>query len=94
MEKNVSLSTRQNSPIGMRSFVKNILSAVMKPVELLAAYYSACLEREVNVKQTLLLVNAQAAFFMTAFPAECPLMLRIVCVAWMLHSLKLCKDNL
>lgn len=36
--------------------------AVRKPLAMLAGYYSKVLETEINLRQTLLLLNAQLAF--------------------------------
>mgnify|MGYP004451241693 FL=1 len=94
MEKNISLSAKQSIAMSISTMVKNFMGVVNKPIGMLADYYSKCLERNINTKQTWLLVNAQVAFFFAAFPVSCPLMLRLVCIAWMLHALKLCKDNL
>jgi len=67
---------------------------VRRSVTALAAYYSRVLERPVDNRQTVLLLNAQAAAFMTIFPADCSLVLRIVCGVWLVSALLKCKAAL
>lgn len=62
------------------------------PLLWLSAYYSSVLERKVSLRQTLLLVNAQMAFFFTVFPVAGPLLLRLLCCAWLLHAVLKCKQ--
>ena len=64
------------------------------PLVALSHYYSAVLERPVGIRQTLLLLNAQAAFLFAAFPVSGPLALRAVCVAWLLHAVLKCRSAL
>lgn len=70
-----------------RGTARRMLTAV-------AAYYSKALGREVSLRQTLLLANAQAAFFMTVFPADCPLPARAACAAWLVSALLKCRRSL
>jgi hypothetical protein len=64
--------------------------AVRKPLAMLAGYYSKVLETEINLRQTLLLLNAQLAFFFTVFPM-CSLFLRALCILWLCDALMKCK---
>ena len=57
----------------------------------LSRYYSGVLGTKVSARQTLLLVNAQAAFAMAVFPADCHLALRAVCVCWLASALLKCR---
>ena len=70
-----------------RGTARRMLTAV-------AAYYSKALGREVSLRQTLLLANAQAAFFMTVFPADCPLPARAACAVWLVSALLKCRRSL
>lgn len=71
---------------------KNVAAVVaQKAAEPLAAYYSKVLEQPVNTRQTWLLVNAQMAFFLTVFPAACPMLLRIGFAAWLVDALLRCR---
>ena len=95
MEKNIAFSASQNSVMNIANNVKtaamNILTIANKPIELLSKYYTMCLDREISCKQTWLLLNAQAAFFMGVFPVSAPFSARLVCLAWLLYALRLCK---
>jgi hypothetical protein len=51
------------------------------------------LERKVSTKQTLLLLNAQAAFVITAFPVEAPFVVRLICLSWFVKALFACKKS-
>ena len=46
---------------------------------------------ELGIRQTLKLLNAQAAFFLTVFPVDCPLALRAACLAWLVAALGGCR---
>ena len=63
---------------------------VRKPLVILASYYSKVLETEINLRQTLLLLNAQLAFFFNVFPT-CSLFLRALCILWLCDALMKCK---
>ena len=58
-----------------------------------ARYYSRVLGEKVSTRQTVLLLNAQAAFVMAVLPADGPLAGRAVCVAWLAHALLLCRRS-
>lgn len=94
MEKNITIANSQRTAMTIIEIVTNLISIISRPVALLSLYYSHCLGREITIKQTWLLLNAQAAFFMAAFPVSCAWTLRFICIAWLLYSLKLCKNNL
>lgn len=94
MEKNISLSASQNRYFSLMNLMSAFVAIVNIPVAKLAEYYSQCLDRRINTRQTWLLLNAQAAFFMAVFPVSAPFMLRVVCAAWLIHALLLCKNNL
>ena len=75
MEKNISILTPEvalnnKSTKNTIETIKSIANTAMKPVNWLSTYYSSVLGQKISTKQTLLLLNAQAAFVMTAFPAE------------------------
>ena len=52
------------------------------------------LEREINIRQTLMLLNAQTAFVFAVFPVDGPLVLRALCAAWLWHAVKKCRNIL
>lgn len=58
---------------------------VKAPFAALAKYYSHVLEREISIRQTLLLLNAQTAFFLCCAPGRRSIrtprsLLRLVCL--------------
>lgn len=67
--------------------------AVVKPLLLLSKYYTKLLDEKVSVHQTLLLINAQLAFFFTVFPVDCPLLARLICLVWLISALLKCKNS-
>ena len=71
-----------------------LAKAVRRPLTRLSGYYSKVLERPVDNRQTLLLLNAQLAAFVTIFPIECPTLLRVACATWFLSALLKCKAAL
>ena len=98
MKKEMTLQANERLNLSVNQLTaavcKPLVSAVRKPLLTLARYYSAVLERPVNVQQTLHLLNAQTAFFFTVFPADCALLLRGACAAWLIHALMQCKRAL
>jgi len=91
MENNITISRRF---FVLSTIVNIVLSKVSVPVEALRKYYSSVLEREIDMRQTWLLINAQAAFVFAALPADGPLVLRMACCAWFIHAVLLCKRNI
>lgn len=67
--------------------------AAARLVAPVAGYYSRVLGEKVSTRQTLLLLNAQAAFVMAVLPADGPLAGRALCVAWLAHALLLCRRS-
>lgn len=90
MEKNIALFENTN----LSEQLQQIANAVRMPVEQLRNYYSKVLERELNLHQTWLLVNAQAAFFFAVMPVASPLLLRAACCLWFLHAVVKCGREL
>ena len=67
---------------------------VYHPVEWLRTYYSNVLERQLTVRQTWLLINAQLAFAAAFFPVDAPWFVRIVCLAWVVSALLKCREGI
>lgn len=72
--------------------VQRIANLANKPLAALANYYSRLLGEKVNVRQTLLLCNAQAAFFFLVF-ASMSLVLRLLCLLWFCNTLLKCRNS-
>lgn len=90
MEKNIALEPAKT----LHSTIQEFANTVRKAVELLSQYYSQVLDRPVDLRQTWLLLNAQAAFLFAAFPVEGPMLLRVACCGWLLHAVQLCRKAL
>ncbi len=63
----------------------------LRPVVALTAVYSRLLEEDITPRQTLLLLQAQVAFFALAFPLAFSLALRLVFLLWFALSLVHCR---
>lgn len=72
--------------------VQRIANLANKPLAALANYYSRLLGEKVNVRQNLLLCNAQAAFFFLVF-ASMSLVLRLLCLLWFCNALLKCRNS-
>lgn len=66
-----------------------LLSPVLFVIDMLARYYSTVLEEKYTRRGTLLLLNAQVAFILAAFPADLHLLLRFLFLAWLVTSIKI-----
>ena len=83
-------TTMTMTPSVLNQVMNTFAAFVEQPVAALANYYSRILERQVSYRQTWLLLNAQFAFFVTASSA-CGLLLRMVCILWLVSALLRCK---
>lgn len=68
--------------------VTNIYDSVMNTI---AGFYGKQLERDVNRRQTLALLEAQLAFFLGIMPIDMPMTLRIAFTVWTIVAVKKCK---
>ena len=104
MEKNITLSANSlysENTVKMGSALVNslmhlvaaLVSVVNVPADALACYYSRILGRDLNRRQTWQLVNAQLAFFATAFSST-GLVMRLVLCGWLLLSVLACRRAL
>lgn len=91
---NQDTDSMQNSTNGVLATLGKALNVVHIPVEWLRKYYSAVCEKELTFSQTLLLLNAQAAFIATAMPLDMHLLIRIACCAWLVISLLKCEEKI
>lgn len=101
MEKNMvftasneTVNSMQRSANSVITSANKVLNAAKTPIEWLRNYYSVVCEKELTLRQTMLLINAQFAFFATVFPANMPIVARIACCAWLVYSLKTCKNEI
>jgi len=90
MNNEMLLNTREEK----LNVVMNLMTtAARKPLAALSRYYSRILERPINMRQSLLMVNAQAAFIMTVF-TQCSLVLRVLFLCWLICAVLKCKSAL
>lgn len=96
MEKNIILAANkeENKPSELTELVKGFAEWISTPTRLLAKYYSSVLGRSVSTHQTWLLIEAQAAFFAGVIPADIPVIVRILMVAWFASAAIKCKNAL
>lgn len=71
-----------------------ILKLMRRLLGALRNHYALMLERELTLRQTVLLLNAQLSFVFAVFPMGGPLLLRALCGAWFVHALLKCKAEL
>ena len=96
MEKNIILAANkeENKPSELSGLVKGFAEWMSAPTRLLARYYSDVLGRHVSTRQTWLLIEAQVAFFAGVIPADIPVIVRILMVAWFASAAIKCKNAL
>ena len=85
-----AINARRAAACNARGMVARAAGWLVAPV---ARYYSRVLGEKVSTRQTVLLLNAQAAFAMAVLPTDGPLAGRAVCVAWLAHALLLCRRS-
>lgn len=93
MKKEMTLQNNATSAINLSNIWKKTVSMCNNTVTHISAYYSSLVGEKLNNKQTLLIMNAQTAFFMTVFPIECSVYLRIICLIWLITALLQCKNS-
>lgn len=78
----------ENNIISMQNITKQpstllrIANGLAAPVRWLRGYYSEALGRRLSMRQTLHLINAQTAVFVTLAIGDAPLAAHAVCLAW------------
>ena len=87
MQNEMTLNARE---MNMQIVMNMMASAALRPLQAVANYYSRTLEQSVSLRQTLLLLQAQAAFVATVF-MDSPMALRLLCAAWLTGSLLKCR---
>lgn len=75
------------------SSIKSLLQSCKQPIEWLQSYYSIIMEKEVSMKQTLLLIATQFTFVLGILPADINLALRAVFLGSFAFCLHLCKKS-
>lgn len=87
-------ATLQPRGLDLAFVFQSACNALRRPLDLLNAYNSRVLERPIDTRQTLHLLNAEAAFIMSTFPIDAPLLLRALCVLWLYKAVMRCRKEL
>lgn len=92
MENNISIQSQTR--FGLAQSLQVLARAVKAPMEWLRAYYSSVCGKSLTMSQTLLLVNTQMAFVVSAFPVGMPLAARLAGCVWLVASLRKCRESI
>ena len=91
MEKQMVMTDSRGVYLKMANLYKSIISIINTPLRLLAGYYAAVLERDINDRQARALTEVQLAFFAFILPADYSLLLREAACVWCFVALKKCR---
>lgn len=94
MEKQIALRQSGTTCGKTTSPVKKAANMLNSPLRLLGRYYSMVLERDVDMRQTKAITEAQLAFFATVIPADIHVLLHVAACVWFIMSLKKCRSLL
>lgn len=86
-------TTTSNSAMimGMLTVAKRVTNTYDNMMNHVTDFYSKQLERNINRRQTLALLEAQLAFFLGIMPIDMPMILRIAFTVWTIVAVKKCK---
>ena len=89
-------TTTSNSAMimGMLTAAKRVTNTYDNMMNHVTDFYSKQLERNINRRQTLALLEAQLAFFLGIMPIDMPMILRIAFTVWTVVAVKKCKRRL
>lgn len=90
MNNEISLNTCE---MKVQLLTNQLSARIASPLQWLASYYGKMLERPINQRQTLHLLNAQAAFVMTVF-AMGSVLVHVLCLVWLVAALLKCREVL
>ena len=77
--------------MGMLTAAKRVTNTYDNMMNHVTDFYSKQLERNINRRQTLALLEAQLAFFLGIMPIDMPMALRIAFTVWTVVAVKKCK---
>ena len=90
MEKNIPLSANAN----LAATVLSVINILKAPFFMLRDYYSGIIGKKLSNGQTCQLIEVQVAFFLTVFPAECNLLVRVLLMVWFINSILRLRNSL
>ncbi|MCR4853749.1 MAG: hypothetical protein K5893_09180 [Prevotella sp.] len=94
MNNQMTLQTRPQAFALLTSATKKIAFQMRRPLKALTNYYSQVLDRPMNTRQTLSLLEVQAAFCIAMVPAQCPLLFRVLLLIWAVVAVLRCRKVL
>ena len=80
--------------MGMLTAAKRMTNTYDNMMNHVTDFYSKQLERNINRRQTLALLEAQLAFFLGIMPIDMPMALRMAFTVWTVVAVKKCKRRL
>lgn len=92
MEKQIALGQTGQTYGRLAAIIKKAAHIAGAPLRLLGRYYSLVLERDVDMRQTKTITEAQLAFFATVMPADMHILLHVAACAWFIFALKKCRS--
>lgn len=91
MEKNIAMNPERKGLTLLERTVSSLSSTLHKPMEWLRKYYSAVCEREIDARQTRLLLEAQVAFLLSVTVWGVSLLVHVALLAWFVYAVVRCK---
>lgn len=90
MNKTMTTSSNTITVVALTA-AKRVISVYDNMMNTVTSFYSKQLERRVNRRQTIALLEAQLAFFLGIMPIDMPMILRIAFTAWTVIAVRKCK---
>lgn len=90
MNKTMSKSDNTMTMVALTA-AKRVINVYDNVMNTVTDFYSKQLERRVNRRQTIALLEAQLAFFLGIMPIDMPMVLRIAFTIWTVVAVKKCK---
>ncbi len=90
MEKNITISSKQTR-VANKSIIDRICSS--SSVVGIAELFSAIMGEKVTARQAFFILNAMLALFMTIFPVNMSVVVRLICLTWAGIALLQCRGE-
>ncbi len=90
MNKTMSKSDNTMTMVALTA-AKRVINVYDNVMNTVTDFYSKQLERRVNRRQTIALLEAQLAFFLGIMPIDMPVVLRIAFTVWTVIAVKKCR---
>ncbi|MBP5742933.1 MAG: hypothetical protein J6W49_05795 [Paludibacteraceae bacterium] len=91
MNKPMTLHVRPVNITFFADTVKKMNAQINRPLQRLGQYYGRVLDRRIDRRQTISLLEAQTAFFLGITPAAFPLLLRVALLVWAVAAVCRCR---